>query len=107
MERNRRGIICPVCEILGKKSVSRSLGASSTAMGIRTFYDEEGVGHYHDGNIWTEEFQCANGHWFGQKRRHTCKNCDWIQDVDDKWYVYDGAGKYTPEEIAEKERNRL
>lgn len=69
---------CPECVKAGTPSRVFIDGSSSTCMYCQPFYDEEGVYHHHDTNIFTDGYHCSNGHAWKTRRRGRCpaKGCD-------------------------------
>lgn len=71
---------CPECEKEGKRSTVRGGGGFSTAMGVDTFYDEDGKYHRHDPNYTTMIMTCSNGHEWDAAKPHKCpaEGCDFM-----------------------------
>jgi hypothetical protein len=78
-------MICEKCKEEGKRStVSRDFGTISTDMAFYPDWDEEGVYHYHDGNISTSSFRCSNEHRFTVRQHGSicgAPGCDWNSKV--------------------------
>ena len=72
---------CPECEKSGERSTVRGGGGFSTAMGVDTYYDEDGTFHRHDPNYTTRIMRCSNAHEWDAATPNRCpaEGCDWLE----------------------------
>lgn len=75
-------MICPKCKNENKKSRVYCYGSFSTLMFSRPFYDEGGIYHHHDGNTYTDTYQCSEGHKIIVTSKGKCESCDWGHDTE-------------------------
>jgi hypothetical protein len=61
---------CPVCKLLGLKSVIIEGMTTSTAMGTISYFDEDGKYHYDNPNIYTTNYRCSLGHEWQESTRN-------------------------------------
>lgn len=71
-------VLCPECEKTGEKSIVYTHGISSTLMGWKPYYDQNGDYHDHDPNKKSEHFTCSKGHIFDIDHTHKCW-CGWTR----------------------------
>ena len=62
--------ICPYCAANGEKSIVYDNGGTSTLMAWTPYYDEDGVYHSDDPNIYTNNYSCSNGHVWSEKYQY-------------------------------------
>ena len=74
-------MICKKCSDQGLKSkMCQQQQTYQRLMAQRSFYDEEGRLHIHDGNRETTKYICTNGHEWTLISFHKCvrgRDCDW------------------------------
>lgn len=68
---------CPVCEKEQLKSYVYPGTGSTTLLGHRPYYDEDGNYHYHDPNTTTVRYNCSNGHAWREQSKRRCPSCDY------------------------------
>ena len=71
---------CSQCETNGLKSKIYIGGSTSTAMLADIYFDEDGNYHSHNGNSYTTEYCCTNGHlWKSSLPKLKCPiiSCSW------------------------------
>lgn len=73
---------CPQCVANGNKSIVYTHGGSSTLLSFTPYYDEEGLFHNHDPNVFTNGYSCNKGHKWSVKALRPCLNCDYGQETD-------------------------
>ena len=69
---------CQECKKTGHKSTVRMGGSTSTCMGYKPYYDEDGVYHSHDGNTVASMYSCSQGHSWTLRGKRPCpaEGCD-------------------------------
>lgn len=70
---------CHLCVAEGKKSRLYSEPVDQALREIQeadSYFDEEGVGHFHTTSSSTEIFSCSNGHRFLVTTYEKCTGCD-------------------------------
>lgn len=67
-------MICRKCQEEGKTSQVQSLGGSTTLMGWKPYYDEQGKFHNHNPNTERMVYRCSNGHTWDIVRKPPCSN---------------------------------
>ena len=74
---------CPVCEREGLKStISGGDYCTTTSMGWRSYWDEDGKYHNHDPNWRSQVLHCSNGHSLFRRWKDRCLNCDYGKDSE-------------------------
>jgi hypothetical protein len=65
---------CPACQKNGQKSTVHEGMSTVTLLSTSRYWDQEGVEHYYDPNIWTTRYSCSNGHsWTEHQQRQHCE----------------------------------
>ena len=75
---------CPKCLEENKKSTVQINNTMSTDVYNTPYYDEDGIYHHHDTNIYTTHCRCSNNHEFVINERRACpsypNDCNHAED---------------------------
>jgi hypothetical protein len=66
---------CYFCQQDGKTSRLTVGGGSTTLSCTQSYYDENGIYHYHDSNWHTSSYSCSNGHYYQIREIKGCSAC--------------------------------
>jgi len=66
---------CALCVEQSRRSIVDVGPTTSTLMGHRPYYDENGAYHSHDSNIHTTEYWCSRGHSWAVSGLLKCPSC--------------------------------
>ena len=67
---------CPECKVEGLWSTVYGGAGEITAAYYRSFYDDDGRYHHHDGNTMTSYYECSQGHSWIEYSTGSCW-CGW------------------------------
>jgi len=70
-------VICPQCWENNQTSTIRLGAGRRTQRGIKSYYDEEGLYHSHDGNVERGNWHCSNKHHGEYIKYNKCPNCNY------------------------------
>lgn len=70
---------CAKCVEAGMLSRVYPRGSTSTCMGYQPYYDEAGIYHSHNPNIYTGAWSCSRGHEWTHRSQSPCRaeGCEW------------------------------
>ncbi len=68
-------MICPHCRAANQRSTVEVVRSTSGAEPKKHFFDEDGVEHFHNPNVYVTEFVCSKGHRFAERSSWQCVVC--------------------------------